>query len=80
MRSNSNIQAVLHSPALPWMQTLFCYDAAQARSHLAKSEVVDNDTGEGKNDSVRTSSGAFFGVGEDPVRTAAPPCRPLLFT
>jgi hypothetical protein len=31
--------------------------------------VVDNDTGEGKPDSVRTSSGAFFGVGEDPVRT-----------
>jgi hypothetical protein len=40
----------------------------QARKHLEKSEVVDNDTGEGKPDSVRTSSGAFFGVAEDPVR------------
>ena len=42
----------------------------QARKHLEKSEVVDNDTGEGKPDSVRTSSGAFFGVAEDPVSFA----------
>ena len=49
----------------------------QARKHLEKSEVVDNDTGEGKPDSVRTSSGAFFGVAEDPVRLTTPSRRSL---
>lgn len=39
----------------------------QAKPRMSKSEVVDNDTGEGKSDSVRTSSGAFFDVGETPV-------------
>lgn len=41
----------------------------QARPRLEKSEVVDSDTGAGKADEVRTSSGAFFAVGETPVRT-----------
>jgi hypothetical protein len=50
-----------------------CPDA-QALKHLEKSEVVDNDTGEGKPDSVRTSSGAFFGVAEDPVSPALSIC------
>ena len=42
--------------------------------------MVDNDTGEGKPDSVRTSSGAFFGVGEDPVRRAADVHKAWSFT
>ena len=49
-----------------WLPTKLCM-YTQARARLAKSEVVDNDSGEGKLDEVRTSSGAFFDNGEDAV-------------
>ncbi len=52
-----------------------CPARLQARPHLEKSEVVDNDTGGSKSDEVRTSSGAFFDNAEDPVRSNQTPLR-----
>jgi len=34
---------------------------------MEESSVVDNDTGKSKKSTVRTSTGAFFGRGEDAV-------------
>jgi prolyl 4-hydroxylase len=34
---------------------------------MEESSVVDNDTGKSKKSTVRTSTGAFFGRGEDDV-------------
>lgn len=39
---------------------------AHAKPRLARSSVVDTDTGQGKTSKVRTSNGMFFARGETP--------------
>ena len=42
--------------------------AAQAKRRMTKSTVVDNETGKSVDSTVRTSTGTFYGRGEDEVR------------
>lgn len=37
---------------------------------MSKSTVVDNDTGKSVDSTVRTSTGTFFGRGQDPIIAA----------
>ena len=43
----------------------------QAKRRMTKSTVVDNETGKSVDSTVRTSTGTFYGRGEDEVCWAA---------
>ena len=45
----------------------------QAKKRMTKSTVVDNDTGKSVDSTVRTSTGTFYGRGEDEVGLPVPP-------
>jgi prolyl 4-hydroxylase len=40
---------------------------SQAKKRMTKSTVVDNETGKSVDSTVRTSTGTFYGRGEDEV-------------
>ncbi|KAL8515464.1 hypothetical protein ACS0TY_014235 [Phlomoides rotata] len=63
---------------LSWKPRAFLYEGfltdaecnhliSMAKSELKRSEVADNDSGEGKLSEVRTSSGMFISKGQDPI-------------
>ena len=44
---------------------------AQAKRRMTKSTVVDNETGKSVDSTVRTSTGTFYGRGEDEVSSSS---------
>ena len=49
----------------------------QAKRRMTKSTVVDNETGKSVDSTVRTSTGSFYGRGEDEVRLALTSLVPI---
>ena len=54
-------------PPLPACADLLGTSAMQAKPSMTKSTVVDNETGKSMDSTVRTSTGTFFGRGQDEV-------------
>ncbi len=49
----------------------------QAKRRMTKSTVVDNETGKSVDSTVRTSTGTFYGRGEDEVCRMRGSCGPV---
>ena len=68
-----DLKGVLTEPPRPWFASSACLcwssetSAVQAKPSMTKSTVVDNETGKSMDSTVRTSTGTFFGRGQDEV-------------